>query len=234
MDCRQANEHIQAWLDGGLADDELAALQSHLEHCPRCREASREWAALQRALRELPAPEPPPDLTERLWAGQPRRRHYSWSVAAAAGLVLALVLTPFLVPDGREAPDGRQPVASLQVPADGNRTLQLSLSSPQDLEQVELTLVLPDNLALEGYPGQQVLRWKTDLLAGDNRLSLPLEARTAGGGDLIARIEHNGESEEMRVHVTTAAPPSGQGRSGVPHSFILATRVTTARSHCHA
>lgn len=234
MDCQHTTERIQAWLDGTLADDERAALHAHLAECPHCRAESEEWQALQHALRNLPAPAPPADLTERLWAEHPRRHHPGWIVAAAASLVLALLVGPFLIPGVRDAAEPEQRVASVQLPVDGSETVQLSLSSPRDLQQVQLTLVLPEHLALEGHPGQRVIRWKTDLLAGANRLSLPLKARGSGDGEFITRIQYGDESEEMRVRVTTSTPPSGQSRRESMHSFTLARQTTFARSHDHA
>ena len=42
MNCEKALELMSAELDGALAEEEAAALQTHLEACPACRETYRQ------------------------------------------------------------------------------------------------------------------------------------------------------------------------------------------------
>jgi len=172
----------------------------HIDKCPNCRAELADYAALQNALRELPAPAPPPDLTERLWAAQPRRRSRWPTLAVAASLLMALAALPVAFRYIDNTP-GKTYAAEVQLPLNQSERIELALSVPRDLAQVRLTLELPEHVELKGFPSQRVISWRTDLRAGNNRLALPVKANAAGSGELVARIEHNGKSREMRVRV---------------------------------
>lgn len=242
MNCQQTTQRMQSWLDGELDAETLSAFRAHLDRCPRCRAKADDWRALQAALRDLPAPVPPPGLTERMWAARAKRNRRAVALAAAASVVLALAAAYWMPPTSvPPAPRGLlSPMqgAEVRLPLHRSETIQLALSSASDLDHVRLTLILPRNLELDGFRQQRVISWTTDLRAGDNRLSLPVNARAPGDGELIARIEHAGQRKELRVHVTTASASSApdQSRRKARHAFALALVPTTTakRSHHHA
>jgi putative zinc finger protein len=71
-DCREWRERIGALALGQLPDDERFAVEAHLEGCPACRAEAEALAPVASLLRRAdpgrltPAPEPPPDLGERI------------------------------------------------------------------------------------------------------------------------------------------------------------------------
>lgn len=93
-------ELISAAVDGTLSETEAARLQSHLAQCADCRSLLRDMQDLHAALRSLPAPEPPADLTDRILANLaadnvtafPAKRAAPWRRWAASAAVVALVL----------------------------------------------------------------------------------------------------------------------------------------------
>ena len=48
--------------------------------------------------------------------------------------------------------------------------------------------------------------WQADLERGSNLLSLPVVARTAGKGQLVAIIEHEGRTQRVAVELTVLDP----------------------------
>jgi len=210
MNCEDAQAHIQSWLDGDLSAAALNEARGHIDKCPNCRSELADYAALQNALRALPAPAPPPDLTERLWAAQPRRRSHWPTLAIAASLLIAVTVFPLALQQLQD-PSGKTDAAEVQLPLNQSERIELALSAPRDLKQVQLTLELPPHLELKGFPSQRVISWRTDLQAGNNRLALPVKANAAGSGELVARIQHEGKSREMRVRViSNPSTSSGQ------------------------
>lgn len=205
MHCEQARDHIQEWLDGSLEEGREAALMTHLGACQSCRDEHRAMRALKDELQRLPAPVLPVGLERRLFrAPSPVVPRFT-AVAAILVMAVALTLTSQWMPSG-ERVAAPSPVAQVQLSVEREQKVQVALSAKRELKGVRLTLVLPNNVELAGFPEQREVSWETDLLAGDNRLSLPLIAHSAGSGDLIARIDHNGESREMRVRLVAQVP----------------------------
>lgn len=50
MNCDTIEELLPLYHDGGLTDEERAAVAEHLNSCSRCRESSKAFAALERTL----------------------------------------------------------------------------------------------------------------------------------------------------------------------------------------
>jgi anti-sigma factor RsiW len=100
-------ERLSAYLDGEVPADERQAMAGHLRDCDTCARRLEEIAAVDAAVRELPA-EPPAgyldgfaaSVRRRLERQSPRvRRLPVWTWAVAAALVLAVV-TPLTLRRG--------------------------------------------------------------------------------------------------------------------------------------
>jgi hypothetical protein len=98
MTCRVCEELINAYLDGGPADE----LEAHARACPECAARRAEADRLLAALAALPPVEPPSDLAARVTATaltdlrrQRRDRLRRWAaplaLAAAAAVLLAII-----------------------------------------------------------------------------------------------------------------------------------------------
>ena len=86
MTCRP--ERVTGWVDGVLDASDREAVEAHLASCPACREQAAFELELGSRLRELPAPEPRPQLQDavrtRLDSARPRR---NWILPIAAALL---------------------------------------------------------------------------------------------------------------------------------------------------
>jgi predicted anti-sigma-YlaC factor YlaD len=71
MNCRKAERLLLNAIDGRLDERARGLLESHLEACPACRAAERQYRAMFRLLKSGPAAEPLPHFWQRL---EPRLR----------------------------------------------------------------------------------------------------------------------------------------------------------------
>lgn len=132
-ECREWRPLLGAYTLGHLEPGERAAVEAHLEGCPACRAEADSLGGLARLLPlgdparfDRPAPQPAPDLGERIAATigaeqragrrQRRRRRFAFGLAgatAAAAIVLAVLLW-----QGGEAAQPAQRVEFSSLPAD--------------------------------------------------------------------------------------------------------------------
>jgi hypothetical protein len=97
-----------------------APVVEHLQTCPDCRAAARDYASIDRVLRPASAPEPPPDLDARLLqriAAPPRPTWNRPVVFAAAALAAAFVAFLLLRTPPHEGPAGAAGVPAPPAPA---------------------------------------------------------------------------------------------------------------------
>lgn len=130
--CREWRLSLGAYALGHLDGDERAALEAHLDGCPRCRAEAESLASLAHVLPladparfDRPAPKPPADLGDRIAAqigGERRvqrrrrqRRRFAFGFAGATALA-AVVLAILLLPGG-EGGEPAQRVEFTSVPA---------------------------------------------------------------------------------------------------------------------
>lgn len=211
MQCTTFQQQLDDLLDGTLSAVEQAALQQHRQTCPLCRQRYEQALALQAALCRLPVPEPSPDFASRVLERTHRRRDTApgnwFKGAVAAGTLITALFAGYLAGNlsGSGETDGAITVtlAPQQI-----RTVQLAFHSKQALEGVRLTLQLPAQIEIDGFPGRRELSWQTNLAQGSNRLQLPLLVRDRDwqGGELIARLEHPSGRREFRIQARVNPP----------------------------
>ncbi|MFP3874240.1 MAG: zf-HC2 domain-containing protein [Thiohalophilus sp.] len=215
MQCTTFQRQLDDLLDGGLPAAEQAALQQHRQSCPVCRQQYERALALQAALRQLPVPAPSPGFASRVLArahrqagSVPRTAPASWlKGAVAAGALITALFAGYLAGNLSGEADNHEAIAITLAPQQ-TRTVQLAFHSKQALEDVRLTLQLPEQIEIDGYPGQRELSWRTDLAQGSNRLQLPLIVRDNNWqrGELIARLEHANGQREFRIQARVNSP----------------------------
>jgi hypothetical protein len=133
-----------------------------------------------------------------------RRQRNRWMMtgfgsAIAAGFAIwimsgVLLNTPTL-------PQTGAPIPEVTIALEEPKTVNLVFASATALDSAVLTVVLPDGIELDGFPGQKEISWETSLAEGKNRLPLKLIALTPHGGELLARLKHNDRDREFRLRV---------------------------------
>jgi len=161
---------------------------------------------------KLPAPRPKPGFYERALATAVREREHGralrrskwrWMLAGAGSAVaagLVAVVVAGLLFDA-ELPHSGSPLPSVTMTLDEPRTVNLVFAAGEPLERAQLTLLLPEGIEVDGFPGRRELQWETSLAAGRNRLPLTLVAVDGTGGEIVARLEHTARGRTFRLHV---------------------------------
>ena len=208
MNCCQARRELDL-----MQRENNSALLKHLHRCSECREYAEELR-LVNLLRTMPAPQPSEYFEERvLSAALPKRRSPAsgkvrkWQLATAASLLLAVFVALPQWPSTAPATE----VVTAQVET---LPLRVSVDTARAMEGAVISVTLPEHLALEGYGDQRELRWRTNLNAGANRLTLPVRARSAQRSEILIRIEHEGARKEFYVPVDLPAGAGVPGQHG--------------------
>jgi len=219
VNCTEIRNLLDDALDGQLTGPARKSLDTHLGSCADCRQRVREQQSLRLALRELPVAHASSGFAARAMRhavevnSSPQHKKSfvaGFAAAAVAGLALLFVGSIFNPQDDVELAqspgdssttlsDARPPAAEITIGLQQTQRVKLAFNSSQAVQQVRISLTLPDDIELEGYPGKHQIAWSTNLKQGENVLTLPLIANSPNGGEFIARIVHGSTTNELRV-----------------------------------
>jgi hypothetical protein len=174
---------------------------------------------LRQTLRRMPVPEPRPGFADQAlarasalprprlggaranaWSGirQFALRWESWAGAAlGAGAAAALTLL-LLRPVEAPAPQPLQIALTLNEA----RQIDVLIDSERELKDATIRIAASGSVALDGFADERQIDWRADLERGSNLLSLPVVARAAGKGQLVALIEHEGRTRRVTIDLT--------------------------------
>jgi len=204
MNCETIKARIESYVDGELAPSVSEAIEHHLRGCAACSKAHAAERQLRDNLRQLPVAGPTPGFFDRALkeAALHHRRHHHWlGIGFGGGLAAGLALwmmTGWFTPNPNLSPADRQ-LATVTISVDQVRTVNVAINARHKLNQAQLTITLPDGVELAGFPGRRQLSWHTDLKAGKNLLQLPVIAHSAKGGILVARVQHQDQTETLEI-----------------------------------
>lgn len=170
-------------------------------------------------LRQLPVPEPRERFADYAlsWAAsnaQPgsrrdgtRRGFFSrivtrWEtwLGAAVGAAAAAGLTGVLMRASVEL--ATPPPAGITLALNEVRSIDVLVDSERELQGAVIRVAVSGGLSLEGFDDEREIRWNADLDRGRNVLTLPVIARSAGAGRIVAHIEHQGRTRQVTVDLT--------------------------------
>ena len=181
--------------------------------------AHDDFQTLRLALRRMPTPEPRVGFVERALAraAVPQRvaqaslparlrrfmsRWETWAGAALGAAATAAVTFMLLRPV--DSTVGPQPRLALTLHE--TRNVDVLIDSERELKGATIRIAATGSIALDGFDDEQHVDWQADLERGSNLLSLPVVARTAGKGQLVAVIEHDGRTRRVAVELTVTDP----------------------------
>jgi hypothetical protein len=180
---------------------------------------SNDSEILRRALRRMATPEPRPGFVDRALVraagtdrphahrpvparGQRWRafvgRWETWVGAALGGAVAATLTLVLLRPVGSGEP---QPLA-IALTLHEARDIDVLIDSERALKNATIHVAASGSVALDGFDDEQEIGWHADLERGSNLLSLPVVARSAGKGRLVAIVEHEGRTRRVTIDLT--------------------------------
>jgi hypothetical protein len=177
-----------------------------------------DFQTLREALRRMPTPEPRPGFVERAFAqaahqqapqavAPPGRlrsfatRWETWAGAALGAAVAAAVMLVLLRPV--DTSNSQQPLA---LTLHETRNVDVLIDSDRELKGATIRVAASGSIALDGFDDERQIDWQADLERGANLLSLPVVARAAGKGRLVAVIEHEGRTREVAIDLSVVEP----------------------------
>ena len=172
---------------------------------------AHETDSLSEALRQMPVPPPRPGFVDRALVAAAQQRTPSapqrrpplrrlltaWEtwVGVVAGAAAAAVVTAVMLrPAAPAAPPVRMTLAVNEV-----RTIDVMIASERELSEATIRIYVSGSVALDGFDNDRQIDWQTHLERGSNLLSVPVVARSAGPGRLIAVVEHDGRTRQVAI-----------------------------------
>lgn len=224
MQCTDTKNRFDEYLDGMLNAAERKGLVSHVDFCSDCHEELVALQTLRNAMREMPVePARPNFAVEAMLAAAGRKsasdrkpRKYAdftlWFGTGFAGAMVAgLVLWGvFFGIDPLQKP---APAASFSIAVYQQKDIALAFNAPADVKGVTVSIDLPEQFELAGHQGRRQLTWTTDLKKGRNVLKLPVVARGAGDGTMVATLSRDKQVKTLHILLTAGKPGLSQYRN---------------------
>ena len=208
MNCYEFEQWLDDYLDRDLGPEQVVAMETHLQDCAHCQKRINDERELRAALRGLPAPETSPAFFQHALQQVIYRRRIQKSkrigFALAAGLILSISVNALFIINGRSPVSNQSADMSTQNPVvqiaiNEKRDVRLVFNAATELDAAQVTLRLPEQVRVAGYPERQQLSWATRLKQGKNLLVLPVSAQRFGHGRLVAEIEHDGNTKTFTI-----------------------------------
>lgn len=201
MTCKHIQDQFDDYLDHTLQPEACHHLDEHLKGCAVCQDELKAHQSLLQELGHLPVPPASQGLYARVMR-EGRKQHSATQpirLRAAGGLLgicLVAVLSFTLWPQGKNNTPALQAI-NLQVFE--TKAITLAFNAPNDMDNVQFTLQLPEGIELEGHPARTQLAWTDQLRKGRNVMNLKLKGTSNLQGELVARIEHKGLKREFKL-----------------------------------
>lgn len=205
MNCEDTNDRLVQMKNGSLTEIERRQFSAHLESCETCQHTARAAAGLQ-ILKDQENHTPVEGLFEMLMqnAVQPAVRasrgtgFWLGAGSALAAGVLLTVMSFWLITAPAPSP---VEITTYQVSLDGPRDINIAIELEREMPGATLRVVLSGGIELDGYGSRRELTWTADLTRGVNRLTLPIMAINAMGGQLLVQVEHENRRKTLRVEL---------------------------------
>lgn len=215
MNCKEVLQQLDEYIDGELSTFQGRSLQTHLKNCDHCSQIYNQAIQLLDTLNNLSVPPARKGFEERMLTflkqdeteKQSSNKHWfatGFSTAIAASFALWMIFSPV----STYVPGSKDSLKVVTLEIQQQRKIDLVFNIKNDLHNVILTLELPANIQVAGYPGKRKLQWTTSFKKGANRLALPLIATKAQNGILIASLLKEGKTKTFRVRINSQSPAS--------------------------
>lgn len=232
MNCKQLQGRLDDYADGLLSAIEVEAMQRHAAACTGCRQQLARQEEMLAALRTMPVPPMRPGFTQQVLkrAAEQKQHHRrgfatGFSTALAAGVALWVAVSFVMpgsdpiqpqLPPSSQAEAESAGVAQVQLALYQESTVNLVFYSPNAVSSATLSISLPENVEIVGFPGERVIAWQTSLSEGQNILPLPLRANSLASSELLAKIESGNSKKSFRVQIGV----SESGQTGLPATVL--------------
>lgn len=201
------DEHISEYLDEMLPQLQKQAFEQHLSECKTCSSRVNDMRKILTGLNRMPVAGPSAGFEGRVFK-EVRRQHQQQSsnlflagfiTATAASMALWFLSTLIMVQQ-QSLPTSD----TFTVAMNNTQSIRLLFDAPENIDQVTLSIDIPDNFELSGHSGRSQLSWNTSLIKGQNVLTLPVIAVIEGQGELVARLSYGDKEKTFRITLKTA------------------------------
>ncbi|MCK4710597.1 MAG: zf-HC2 domain-containing protein [Gammaproteobacteria bacterium] len=211
MKCTDINIYIDEYLDRQLSSEDRISFEQHVSGCVECACRLKQARTLLTKLQDITVPEYSAHFEQRVFSEVRRqykdeKRSHSgfnfsagFATAAVASFAIWFVSTVYLPETQLEQPQ----VISLVM--NQTQTVKLMFDAHKDIQQAQLSINLPGNMQLEGYPDRRTLSWKANLQKGQNILALPIIPVVQGQGELFAQITYGDTVKTFSVVLKTSS-----------------------------
>lgn len=204
MNCKIGLNLMDDYLGGYLEEDLRQALEDHLVQCPSCQARFAQDRDLRQRLQAQLVSQPRAGFADRMLERtveyhDNKTSHHRSFIGGAIAASIVIAVTSLVL---RLAPQSGPEMARQTLSLNEVTRVALTLDSREELKGATITLRLPDNVELKGFPGQHMISWNTDIDRGTNLLSLPVKGIAAKNGLLVARLEYGNKSREYKVELS--------------------------------
>ena len=206
MNCDQYQHNLDPFLDGELDEALSRKVDAHSQECGTCAALRTRKEALRGTLKSLPVTPPDDGFLDAVVEEtiiNTHRNETRFRLTAgiggtiAAGIVAWLVLVlPADLPSEPEAA-----LETVTITLNAEKTFRLTFDSKRELQAAAISVTLPEGVEIVGYEGRDSVRWTTTVKAGTNILELPIIVRSGKGGEVLARLEHEGKQKTFTFAV---------------------------------
>jgi len=206
MNCESVIEQLIR-AEGSNDELEMRKLQTHLETCESCED---EWRAVKalHMVKSRPAMDQREGFYESVIRNStrielhPAGRSRFWAGAAFGGVIAAGIMIAVLTIGVLDTEPGGSNAGSVITMALGEpHDVNIAIDAERNLPNTVVNVTLSGGFEIVGFGERQTLSWRTDLVKGINKLTLPISAIGPGAGQLLVRLEHEGTERVFRLQL---------------------------------
>lgn len=210
MDCNEIVDRVANPDDQSLSELQRHQMDAHVADCDDCQSALHALRAAN-LLRHQAVEEPMPGAFERVMDSvvdssnaHARKPGFFWGAGVGAAIA-ATILVSFMylgIFDGEVSPQP-QNIVQFGVVLNEPRELQLAIDLKRDMPGATMRVAVVGGIQIDGYGLRREFSWNEDLVAGVNRLTLPVMATDELGGQLLVQVDHQDTRRVFSVDVRT-------------------------------
>lgn len=194
MNCADIDKDIDGFFDNQLSPLRIQAFEQHVSRCADCDTKLEHERELRSLLSSLPVPQPSTGFKARLFSEvrshypEERQHHTGFRLASGLASIAVFSLSLWFFYGAQEVDPRNQYPQIVTVATNTEQPVRLMFDANEEIDQAQLSVDLPDNVRLAGYPGRNHLTWNTSLHKGQNVLALPVVASESGKAELRTQI----------------------------------------------
>ena len=208
MNCTEVEKFLNDFIDGELPEPFIKRVAEHQQSCHRCNESYQSAMKIRTLLADMPVPPPSEGFFERALnvatqESEPEKGKSEISKAVygavAAGLAVWFIAAGEIFTKPVDTQDYAESFYKVMVNNEVN-TIKVAIDSEHELDEVQISIELTDNLELAGFANRTAINWNARLKKGINVIKLPISGLASGDGEIITRVQMNGKEKVMYIH----------------------------------